>query len=203
MDGQETYDESLPLHTRVQALTNLGNSYDSEGRDIDAIAAYDEVLTLDPRFGMALGNKGTALLYVAPFARNHQPTVIAEAAHALDAALADEDRIVEFGGESALEHFRERRATIKTSSSFVPRGHDRREWVDPSLRWCAEHGLFLHVSLACLSEDDEELDPLFFRGVTVRALGDTHWPSYSHVRRGIEHARHGGQRRPPLLQHFP
>lgn len=32
-------DESVPEDTRVQALTNLGNSYDSEGRDMEAIAA--------------------------------------------------------------------------------------------------------------------------------------------------------------------
>jgi hypothetical protein len=97
-----------------------GQQLRKRGRDIDAIAAHDSVLALDPRFGMALGNKGAALLYFAPFASNHGPTVTAEAAHALD-----------------------------------------------DLCWCAEHGLFLHVSLGSVSEDHEELDPLFFRGGTV------------------------------------
>jgi hypothetical protein len=59
-----------------------------------------------------------------------------------------------------------RRAKIKTSPDFVR--HSRApEWADPYLRWCAEHGLFLHVSPACLSETSEDIDPLFFRGVTV------------------------------------
>jgi tetratricopeptide (TPR) repeat protein len=161
------YDEALPLSTRVQALTNLGNSYDRMGRDIDAIAAYDAVLTLDPAFGMALGNKGIALLDVAPFAGSHQPTVSAEGVEALDAALADEKRIIEFGFPTAIEHFRARRARIKTSPGFVRHPHEQPDWDDPYLRWCAEHGLFLHVSLGCLSEASEEVDPLFFSGVTA------------------------------------
>lgn len=161
------YDNTLPLHIRIQALTNLGNSYDSEGRDIDAIAACNEVLVLDPTFGMALGNKGTALLYVAPFAGKHRPTVTAEAVQALDAALADAERIIEFGGTKVLEHFRGLRANINVGRDFVAHPREQPEWADPYLRRCAAHGLFLHVSLACLSEDREELDPLFFRGVTV------------------------------------
>ena len=165
------HDDTLPPHVRIQALTNLGNSYDSEGRDIDAIAAYDEVLTLDPTFGMALGNKGTALLYVAPYAGKHHPTVTAEAVHALDAALADAARIIEFGGTKALEHFRERRERINVGPDFAAHHREHPKWADPYLRWCAAHGLFLHVSLACLSEDREALDPLFFRSVTV-GLGD-------------------------------
>lgn len=160
-------DESVPEEIRVQALTNLGNSYDSEGRDIEAIVAYDEVLALNPNFGMALGNKGTALKYVAPFAGKHQPTVLAEAVTALDAALKDEAGIVQFGGTSALEHFRERRAAIKVKPGIVHKPHEHPEWQDPHLRWCAEHELFLHVSLSCLSEAYEELDALYFSGITV------------------------------------
>ena len=128
------YDDTLPLHIRIQALTNLGNSYDSEGRDIDAIAAYDGMLALDPTFGMALGNKGTALVYVAPFAGKHHPTVTAEAVQALDAALADAERIMEFGGTKALEHFRERRANINVSPDFVAH---RREHPTGQTRICA------------------------------------------------------------------
>jgi tetratricopeptide (TPR) repeat protein len=160
-------DETVAEHIRVQALTNLGNSYDSEGRDVEAIAAYDEALALNPTFGMALGNKGTALGYVAPFAGQHKPTVWAEVVTALDAALEDEAGIVKFGGTTALEHFRKRRAAIKVKPGFVHKHREHPDWADPHLRWCAEHGLFLHVSLPCLSEAYEELDALYFNGITV------------------------------------
>jgi len=160
-------DEAVPLATRIQALTNLGNSYDRMGRDIEAIEAYDSVLALDPAFGMALGNKAIALLDVAPLAGSHHRTVAAEGAEALDAALADEKRIIEFGLPQALEHFRARRAKIKTRPGFVPPHRKKPEWADPYLRWCAEQSLFLHVSLTCLSEASEDVDPLFFGGVTA------------------------------------
>lgn len=164
---QAGQDESVPEHVRVQALTNLGNSYDSEGRDVEAIAVYDEVLALNPAFGMALGNKGTALRYVAAFAGKHQPTVLAEAVTALDAALKGEAGIVEFGGASALEHFREQRAAINVKPEFVHNRREHPEWQDPHLRWCAQHKLFLHVSPSCLSEAYEKLDALYFNGITV------------------------------------
>jgi tetratricopeptide (TPR) repeat protein len=160
-------DESVPVETRVQALTNLGNSYDGEGRDIEAIEAYDKALALNPSFGMALGNKGMALGYIAPFAGKHHPTVSAEAVSALDAALRDEIGILEFSGTRALDRFRERRAAIKVKPGFVHERREPPEWRDPHLQWCAERGLFLHVSLACLSESYEELDALYFSGIMV------------------------------------
>ena len=39
-------DETAPSDSRVQAATNLGNSLDHGGRDVDALAAYDEALAL-------------------------------------------------------------------------------------------------------------------------------------------------------------
>jgi tetratricopeptide (TPR) repeat protein len=160
-------DDALPLHIRVQALTNLANSYDSEGRDIEAIAAYDAVLALSPKFGMALGNKGKALLYIAPFMGKHRPTVIAEAVEALDEALSNEGSVIEFGGTTALENFRACRARTDVALDFVRHHHDHPDWADPHLRWCSEHGLFLHVSLPCLSEAYEELDALYFSRIAV------------------------------------
>jgi tetratricopeptide (TPR) repeat protein len=168
-------DEQVPQDTRVQALTNLGNSYDNLGRDADAIAAYDQALALDPGFGMALGNKALTLLGVAPLARQHVPALLSEAVDAFDAAIEDRDRVIRIGGLSALEHFEAGRARIKVSDAEPSNkpGHVHRpgfrysDWQDPYLRWCARHGLFLHVSLGCLSESYEELDPLFFEGVTV------------------------------------
>ncbi len=167
-------DETVSTEIRVQALTNLANSYDSMGRDVDALAAYERALAVDPAFGMALGNKALTLLGIAPFAQEHQAALLAEALDGFDAALNDRNRILEIGGTRALECFEEGRAQIKP-----PDDHDgapvvdrqRPEWSDPYLGWCAQHALFLHVSLRCLSESYEELDPLFFGGITV-GIGD-------------------------------
>jgi hypothetical protein len=159
-DAPEVSDE-----LRVQALTNLGNSLDSLGRDVDAMDRYDQALAIDPTFGMALGNKGTTLLGIIPLTEDHVPALVADAARLLDGALADRDRVLQIGGVSALKNFESRRERIslgerRPASTQPP-------WSDPYLSWCMERGLFLHVSPACLSSNSELLDPLFFRGVTV------------------------------------
>jgi len=43
---QAAGDGDAPLDIRVQALTNLGNSYDHQGRDIDALACWEKALAL-------------------------------------------------------------------------------------------------------------------------------------------------------------
>jgi tetratricopeptide (TPR) repeat protein len=149
---------------RVQAQTNLGNTYDRLGRDMEAIDQYRRALVIDTRFGMARGNLGIALVSVAPYAGKHAASVGSEGLADLEEALLDSKRIAEIGGPDALARFQVER------ERHVARGATARrpEVVlldDSYLRWCAEEGLFLHVSPACLSPDSTSLDPLFFRFV--------------------------------------
>ncbi len=157
-------DEAVSADLKLQALTNLGNSYDLMGRDLDGLVAWEGALALDPGFAMACGNVGVALAGVAPFAREHAPTVMNEAALALDAALAKPDEILKQGGPQALEHFNRTRAPLPapTDSETPVVG-----FADPHLEWCREHELFLHVSHRCLRDDVNKLDPLFFRGLNA------------------------------------
>src|SRR4051812_24747331 len=46
---------------QCQILTNLGNKLSSVGRPIEALAHWDRAITLEPRFAMALGNRGQGL----------------------------------------------------------------------------------------------------------------------------------------------
>jgi hypothetical protein len=67
-------------------LVNLGNCYDYLGRVVEALECYDKALNLEPNFGMALGNKGKALLYYADLCGEHQGTYILEAYSLLKSA---------------------------------------------------------------------------------------------------------------------
>lgn len=158
-------DPKVPDELRVQALTNLGNSLDIVGRNADAVEAYRDALVLDPDFGMALGNKGVALLGIAPLMQQHAPAGVVEARDALDAALKDRDRILQIGGPAALEHFEKRRASITATGNG--HGPATASWTDPYWRWCAQHNLFLHVSPRCINPEGEAYDPLFFQSVTA------------------------------------
>lgn len=164
-------DEQADKRLRLQALTNLANSLDTLGRDLEAIEVYDKALAIDSSFGMALGNKGMALADVSHLADGHSTAVLSQAVEALDAALADREGVIAYGGPSAYETFVTVRNAIQVRDGGAEE-HERREghvfgaqsepWKDPYLEWCRREKLFLHVSLGCLSEDDKHLDPLFF-----------------------------------------
>lgn len=63
----------------AQIFVNLGNCYDYLGRVVEALECYDKALVLEPNFGMALGNKGKALVYYSDLCGEHQHTLILEA----------------------------------------------------------------------------------------------------------------------------
>ena len=66
---------------------NYGNALDSVGRSIEAIDAYDVALRINPNMGMALGNKGVAISYLAPVMYGHTHLFFLEAIRLLQEAL--------------------------------------------------------------------------------------------------------------------
>lgn len=160
-------DTSMSTPVRLRALTNAGNTYDIVGRYLDALHRYDLVLALDPSFGMALGNRGLALGYSAPFMRQHKPVVVREAAQYLDAAIANRESVVAEGGPAAYQEFEKFRARIHSPRSEAIDAPSTAPWSEPYLDWCRRSELFLHVSHRCLKEDTPSLDPVFFEHVTT------------------------------------
>jgi len=157
-------DESADAEVRVQALTNLGNSYDNLGREIEAYECWEQAIEIDPAFGMAHGNVGVALAHVANHLNQHAPSAVNRAAIALDAALADCDRVLAHGGPRALANFKEVRDGLPKEPRALEVGDGR--WSDPYMEWCRTNQLFLHLSPGCQRETDKDLDPLYVRGIS-------------------------------------
>jgi hypothetical protein len=167
-------DQHARAELRANALTNAGNSFDDLGRDLNALRCYDDAIAIDSSFGMAHGNRGKALLRMAPFMGEHARTVLRQAALALDAALACKESVVRYGGAQALASFEAARA--KPSLSRIPPDGEESNvelhaLADPYLTWCLRNGLFLHVSHGCIREETHDLDAVFFRGL-VTGLSD-------------------------------
>jgi len=156
-------DASVRRTLRVQALTNGGNSYDMIGRDLDAIALYDEALTIDPDFAMALGNRGIALKHFAPYMGEHWRKVTAQAAADLTLALQNTESMECYGTPQSAEHFRTELEALPSHPAAPADAAG--PFADAYLRWCHCHELFLHVWPQGLSEDTRYLDPLFVRGL--------------------------------------
>jgi tetratricopeptide (TPR) repeat protein len=167
--GRVGADESCSDEIRVQALTNLGNSYDNLGREIEAYECWRKATDIDPDFGMAHGNVGVALAHVAGHLNQHAPTALNSAATALDKALADRDRVLRYGGPRALQHFEKVRGDLPKDPKHAEEAGG--PWADRYLEWCRRNQLFLHLSPSCQRESDEHLDPLYVRGISS-ALND-------------------------------
>ena len=71
----------------AQIFVNFGNCFDTLGRVVDALECYDQALTYKSGLGMALGNKGMALLNYAALSGEHQGTFVLEAHFLLTSAL--------------------------------------------------------------------------------------------------------------------
>jgi hypothetical protein len=160
-------DEAAKGDDRVQAATNLGNSLDHGGRDVDALARYDEALAIRPGFGMARGNRGLMLLGIAPFVGEHQPVLLHEAVLELDAAIAAPEDVAAFGGPSAHAEFARQRSRIKGPESTLAELPASSQLRDPHLEWCRRQGLLLHPSLRCINNTTDPLDPIFFTGLVL------------------------------------
>ncbi len=57
--------KNLDPYRQCQILTNLGNTYDTIGRFVEAQEYWGRALAISPQFGMALGNRGLGLWHYA------------------------------------------------------------------------------------------------------------------------------------------
>jgi tetratricopeptide (TPR) repeat protein len=77
---------------RCQILTNLANVLNTVGRFVDALEYWDRALQMNPRFGMALGNRGYGLEHYAKalYDQGHRAQVLFHAHQGLSAALSQQ-----------------------------------------------------------------------------------------------------------------
>ena len=72
---------SLHRVYKMQTATNLANSLNTLGRSFEALELYDEALTLEPQFAMAIGNRGLArqALAVSLYDQGHAKLILVAA----------------------------------------------------------------------------------------------------------------------------
>jgi tetratricopeptide (TPR) repeat protein len=143
-----------------RALTNLGNLYDQVGRPLEGLSAYERALTIDPRFGMAIGNKALAIGALSSITR--YPVSHLVYAHQLyQQAFAYAESVIEAGGEGPLETFRQHDAAIVqylTDIGWADRlerdlrhepydDSSRSDFAQFYTRFCLGHGLYLNTHL--------------------------------------------------------
>ena len=151
-------EKASPSDPRV--LTNLGNLYDVVGRPVEAINCYERALCRDKGFGMALGNKATAMEQLAPITR-YSTTYYVYAHQLYQAAFSHKQSIIDIGGRKALESFQKhdsalvRRFTESGSAELLKKdlGHKRyeeaslSEFVKFYTDFCIRNDLYLNLHI--------------------------------------------------------
>lgn len=139
---------------RCQILTNLGSKLNSVGRPVEAIHYWDKALAIEPRFAMALANKGIGLMSYAQSVSDPGHAQLIEAqAHDCFLGSTASDAIHESVENAALvPQFAERARQIAASLNVASANENLQE--EHSLgrsnaertyrRWCLSHRLFLN-----------------------------------------------------------
>lgn len=95
-----------------RSLTNSANILEKYGRNYEAIYCYDQVLTENPGFGMALGNKGLAIDYYIRLSPQKSFRLMRKEVEILEKAVSSSGT-VEIGGRKAKESFEKRLNEIR------------------------------------------------------------------------------------------
>src|ERR1051326_7391936 len=136
---------------RCQVFTNLGNCMDTVGRFVEALEYWEQALALQPKFGMAVGNRGCGLKTYAQALsdRGHQRLFL-KYAHAGVTSALGKDTFFDAVYPQALAYFE---SVKKRIESVVPNLseidlHDHpmgdTEEEQNYRAWCLQNRLFLN-----------------------------------------------------------
>jgi len=147
--GRESGLDDLRL---CQMNTNLGNLLNHCGRVVEAIAAWDRALNIDPGFAMALGNRGYGLHCFAILSHDpgHQECLLREAHRSLVTSLVPGPQSLH---PQALSTFEELKRDIESQvpeeilNGSIPDRDYTAGWTEQEREyrnWCLRHRLFLN-----------------------------------------------------------
>lgn len=160
-----------------QARTNLGNLLDSVGRPLEALKAYQQALALDPEFGMAWGNWGVTLEYLASSGQ-YSGGLLFSAYQLLQEALDRPTSVIDVGGQAALATFLAKHERI--GAHFAANGQG--ELLDADLRHDPRDdsgkSAFVRFYTALCIERDLYLNLHLMDAEAEASVGDSYLPTF-------------------------
>lgn len=147
--------ENVPILRRCEILTNLANQLDTVGRFIEARTIWGDALNLEPKFWMATGNRGRALMHYADalYDPGHECCFALIAHRELNKAAEDLDQHPDFGNPVLRSYFLKHAAEIAKhynlaaiEKAYDPDNHSLGEDEEERRyrRWCLDQVLFLN-----------------------------------------------------------
>lgn len=169
-------EDNLSLKLRKTLLTNYANCLLDLGRNLEALYCYDEVLKIEPTFGMALGNYATAILNFASISGAYRNEICIDAYNKLKSVLNDPS-LTQYGGIKAREHFKKKYEAVENwlnDNGISSRKLSHKKYSDKGLTdfekfyldICSQHKLFLNFHIQDNTCHASVEDPICIRMTT-------------------------------------
>jgi tetratricopeptide (TPR) repeat protein len=140
---------------QCQILTNLANLLNSSGRFVEALECWGRALALAPKFWMARGNRGVALMHYARalYDPGHRAVFLLFAHRDLEDVSAPDPATLNWGDPTVLQYFAQHKQRIEVgadlgtiAAQFEPDGYSLgRSAEERAYRtWCLCNTLFLN-----------------------------------------------------------
>lgn len=167
----------------TQLLVNLGNCLDTLGRSIEAIDVYDEAISINKSFSMAIANRAKALRAFAEISDKYRAAIYVEAYQDIQSVINNPD-LVAVGGQSAKQAFEHELHYIE--SRFQDKSLLKKKLKHPKyktdnlsnfekfyLDLCQKEKLFLNFHIHQDHCEAAIEDPIFIRLITKVDDDDT------------------------------
>ena len=143
------YIDNLPHERMLKSYTDFANLLARLGRVVEALRWYDEALKIDPKFSMALGNRGSCKMEYGSllFTEGHNPIFMHSAYNDLEKALENSDDLYpraerSFRGlKEQLERFSDDRLSVEAKDEYRL---GESEWDEKYHEWVLNYGLYLN-----------------------------------------------------------
>ena len=157
----------------VTLWVNLGNCYDDLGRVVEALECYEEALKLDPDFGMALVNKGKALIYYSDLSSEHQETFLIEGYSLLSKGIRlnvhpESIPLIKRTMRQAEQRFKDKSMLEKPLKNPGIKIKGRSNFEKFLIRFCLKNKLYLNFCNHCQRCDAAVGDPLIMKSMIVK-----------------------------------
>ncbi|GBF44457.1 hypothetical protein LPTSP2_37600 [Leptospira ellinghausenii] len=150
----------------LRSRTNYANVLKTYGRIYEALLIYDEILEVDPNFGIALVNQATGWLsYIKLYPSEHKPTLLLKKAHENLNRSLDDPRLVSIAGEGILTFVQENIKYIENYLSVrelkAIKAKNPPFLMSKYQRFCITNNLYLNFDLGYYYDKDSLRDSFF------------------------------------------
>jgi len=174
-----------------QLWVNYGNCFESLGRNVESLYAYDKALWFDKKFPMAIGNKAKAMCHFANISGKYRSEIYHEAYQLIRSIINNQD-LVKFGPSDIRQQFETELKNIEAQfkdKTYLTRELKTRKYELAKLSdferfyfdFCIKNKLFLNFHIHQDNCEASIVDPIFINLITKTSDNKTFYKLAKHI----------------------